>query len=378
MSFVEILRKAVRNPATPWVMFANGTVVFLPGETGDLAAAAARTLAGVGPAQPGTPSADFRVVTLDDGWLVGGHHPDIFTVVAPEEPGDSPSDVVVGLMGRQKRDEDAGTLEVIHVEEGAEPTDDPRLQALLKRDPWPLTEFLLAGDPAIALERVEGGAMVHRETKLPYFLEDPWAEKYFQLANLLGTAVTRDGPRGLEVRVRGALYALMDQELQDYPSGNIMLVSGIDHTGKMKGAAAQAILQKFGQQIEALAQQALAKTDRSLGTVVVTHPPGNDRPHLVHVVSTPKHTPQSPGWLEKAMPGVLDLSLELDCCDIAVVALGTAGGIPPETAARLMLATCQQWFKDHPVARRILFSLPDARVRQAFQAEFRKQKVYCT
>lgn len=340
MSFVEILRKAVRNPATPWVMFANGTVVFLPDETGDLAAAGARTLAGVGPAQPGTPSADFRVVTLDDGWLVGGDHPDIFTVVAPGEAGDSPSDIVVGLLGRQKRDEDAERLEVLHVQEGVveaqsgpELSDDPRLrawqEALLAKDPWPLTEFLLAGDPAIALERAEGGAMVHRETKLPYFLEEPWATLYFQWDGFLRPAVTRKGSRGWEIRVRGPLYGLMNQELQDYGSGRIMLVSGIDHTGEMKGAAAQAILRQFGDEVEGLARQALARTDRSLGTVVVTHPPDHDEPHLVHVVSTPKHTPESPGWLSKAMTGVLDLSLELDCSNIAIVALGTAGGIGP-------------------------------------------------
>lgn len=43
-----------------------------------------------------------------------------------------------------------------------------------------------------------------------------------------------------------------------------------------------------------------------------------------------------------------------------------------------MLASCQEWFARHAVARRVLFSLPDARVREAFEAEFQRQRVYYT
>jgi hypothetical protein len=51
--------------------------------------------------------------------VVTSHHDDILTYVGPHEVGQPDlSDVVVGLVGRGKRDQDARELEIIHVRTG--------------------------------------------------------------------------------------------------------------------------------------------------------------------------------------------------------------------------------------------------------------------
>ena len=102
------------------MLFAQGTcVVFLKGQT-DLRAQAIELLRRWGPVQVGTAAGDFNVIHLDahPGWVVTCHHPDILTYVSPQElPGNSGSDLAIGLYGRGKRDWDASELEVVHVED---------------------------------------------------------------------------------------------------------------------------------------------------------------------------------------------------------------------------------------------------------------------
>jgi hypothetical protein len=72
-----------------------------------------------GPVHAGSPAGDFSVIKLEDdpGWVVTGHHPDMLNYVSPEEVGEAPSDVSVGLLGRSKRARDASELQIIHVED---------------------------------------------------------------------------------------------------------------------------------------------------------------------------------------------------------------------------------------------------------------------
>lgn len=108
--------RATLRPGRAWVAFANGTCVVLK-DPKDARSEATALLRRYGPVGPGGPSADFGTVTLDDGrgWVVTGHHPDILVLVtAGEAPGGE--DVVIGLLGRQKRAEDAARLEIVHVE----------------------------------------------------------------------------------------------------------------------------------------------------------------------------------------------------------------------------------------------------------------------
>jgi hypothetical protein len=48
---------------------------------------------------------------------VTGHHPDILTYVSPDEVAEQNNDLVIGLLGRSKRDQDAAELMIIHVED---------------------------------------------------------------------------------------------------------------------------------------------------------------------------------------------------------------------------------------------------------------------
>ena len=73
-----------------------------------------------GPVHPGGSAGDFGVIELPDGlgWVVTGHHDDILTFVGPDEVSpDDVNDLVIGLLGRSKRDRDSGKLRIIHVED---------------------------------------------------------------------------------------------------------------------------------------------------------------------------------------------------------------------------------------------------------------------
>ncbi|GAA4236265.1 hypothetical protein GCM10022254_45470 [Actinomadura meridiana] len=72
-----------------------------------------------GPVHAGGPAADFGTIDLDEapGWAVYGHHDDVLTHVAPDEVDDGAEDLVIGLLGRSKRDRDGRELTVVHVED---------------------------------------------------------------------------------------------------------------------------------------------------------------------------------------------------------------------------------------------------------------------
>lgn len=118
-SLADAWRRIIVGEGKSWVAFEHGTCVILIEPEHDLTAHATRLLAEWGPVQAGTPSGDFSVIPLanDPGFVVTCHHPDILAYVSPEEVGDEPSEVAVGLLGREKRDRDAHELRVIHVED---------------------------------------------------------------------------------------------------------------------------------------------------------------------------------------------------------------------------------------------------------------------
>src|SRR5262249_42400840 len=72
-----------------------------------------------GPVNAGSSFGDFTTITLDNdrGWVVACHHNDILTFVSPDEVGPDAEDLVVGLLGRSKRGQDAEELRVLHVED---------------------------------------------------------------------------------------------------------------------------------------------------------------------------------------------------------------------------------------------------------------------
>ncbi|RSN64244.1 hypothetical protein [Actinomadura sp. WAC 06369] len=116
---VAVWRDVITGDHKSWVLFEHGTCVILMDPEDDLAVQATGLLREFGPVQAGTPAGDFGTIDLDaaPGWAVYGHHNDVLTYVAPEEAGDEPSDLAVGLLGRSKRDQDGKELTVVHVED---------------------------------------------------------------------------------------------------------------------------------------------------------------------------------------------------------------------------------------------------------------------
>jgi hypothetical protein len=123
--YVATMRRVLRGTGKSFIVFERGTVVVVVGAEPDvdLAARAVALLSEWGPVHVGTPAGDFNVITLPDGlgWAVTCHHPDIITLVALGEAPGGALDLLVGLLGRSKRAEDAERLSVVHVEDAREP-----------------------------------------------------------------------------------------------------------------------------------------------------------------------------------------------------------------------------------------------------------------
>ena len=119
-NLIAIWRGIIQGDSKSWVLFEHGTCVILMQPEADLAAQATALLAEWGPVQVGTDSADFDVIELANapGWVVTCHHTDILVYVPVDDENTAgTSDVVIGLIGRSERDQDAKELKVIHIED---------------------------------------------------------------------------------------------------------------------------------------------------------------------------------------------------------------------------------------------------------------------
>jgi hypothetical protein len=117
---IDIWRSVIVGDEKSWVLFKHGTCVILMEPEADLSAQALALMREWGPVHAGCSAGDFSTIDLDSapGWVVTSHHNDILTYVSPDEVEQSdPGDVLVGLIGRGKRGEDALELEIIHVED---------------------------------------------------------------------------------------------------------------------------------------------------------------------------------------------------------------------------------------------------------------------
>lgn len=118
-SLIETWRRIIIGEYKSWALFSNGTCVILMQPEADVRRQAVEMMKTYGPVHAGGPAGDFSVITLDEdpGWVVTSHHPDILTYVSPDEVAEQSNDLVIGLLGRSKRDLDASELMVIHVED---------------------------------------------------------------------------------------------------------------------------------------------------------------------------------------------------------------------------------------------------------------------
>lgn len=121
---IAIWREILAKNENSWVMFEQGTCVVLFEPEKDLDAQAKELLKIWGPVVPGTSAGDFMVDTIDDvpGWLITYPQPDIANYVSVEEFKDESedsirNDMIIGLIGRNKRKEDAKSLRVVHVDD---------------------------------------------------------------------------------------------------------------------------------------------------------------------------------------------------------------------------------------------------------------------
>jgi hypothetical protein len=117
---VEIWRSIIVGDQKSWVLFKHGTCVIFMEPDADLSVQALALMKEWGPVHAGCSAGDFGTIDLANapGWVVTSHHNDILTYVGPDEVGEpDPSDLVVGLLGRGKRDLDARELEIIYVKD---------------------------------------------------------------------------------------------------------------------------------------------------------------------------------------------------------------------------------------------------------------------
>lgn len=121
--YIERWRQLLAQNEHPWALFAHGTCVVLVDPEQDIAQQATELLA-QWPVHAGSNLGDFGVITPPDipGWVITCAHPDILTYLAPEEvEQEAPSEVVLGLLGRAKRDQDAHEKRVIFVNDTSTP-----------------------------------------------------------------------------------------------------------------------------------------------------------------------------------------------------------------------------------------------------------------
>jgi len=121
---IAIWREILVKEENSWVMFEHGTCVILLEPEEDIRAQAIVIMKMWGPVVPGTSAGDFKVDTWEDlpGWTVFYHHPDMANYVSPEEFGEESedqirNDMIIGLIGRNKRNEDAKSHKIVHVED---------------------------------------------------------------------------------------------------------------------------------------------------------------------------------------------------------------------------------------------------------------------
>ncbi len=113
----DIYQKVIEPNIKNWVVFEHGTCVIIYHSKGNLENEAKEVLQKYGTSTPGTPSADFRVTKLEGlpGWIVSGDQPGILNYVSGDE-GEDKEDWEIGLIGRDKKEQDLKKLKIIHIQ----------------------------------------------------------------------------------------------------------------------------------------------------------------------------------------------------------------------------------------------------------------------
>jgi hypothetical protein len=119
-NLIGVWHKILTEDVKTWVMFKNGTIVVCSEPDKNPRDYAINLMKTMGFVAPGSSHGDFSVnhIEVVPGWVVECHHPDILNYVNPSELEEPDSgDMIIGLHGRQKRGEDAQSLEIVHIEQ---------------------------------------------------------------------------------------------------------------------------------------------------------------------------------------------------------------------------------------------------------------------
>lgn len=118
MDVLTVFKKVIIDPSVSWVLFKYGTCVMLLNPEKDLRNQAVNILTNHGLVMAGTPSGDFEVTKVSEinGWIVTGDYDGIMMYVSAEE-GKKKGDAEIGLIGRNKREQDTKELIVLHIED---------------------------------------------------------------------------------------------------------------------------------------------------------------------------------------------------------------------------------------------------------------------
>lgn len=110
---VKIYKKVIEPKLKDWVVFEHGTCVIIYHPPKNLKAEAIEVLKRYGQVQPGTSTADFNVLKVDQGWIVAGDQPGVLNYVFEDE-GKEKEDYEIGLLGRNKKEQDSKELKAIY------------------------------------------------------------------------------------------------------------------------------------------------------------------------------------------------------------------------------------------------------------------------
>lgn len=114
---IENVKKAVNPKFQDWVLFQNGTYIIFdnPMDT-QIEEKGLALMKEFGPVFAGSPAGDFEVISLTEteGWVVSGHCYGMYTYVNPDELLPEPTELLIGIYGRGKRDIDGKNPKIIY------------------------------------------------------------------------------------------------------------------------------------------------------------------------------------------------------------------------------------------------------------------------
>jgi len=315
--FTDIWKQLIIDEEKSWVAFSNGTCVILTKPHDNLKNRAIQIMKKWGPVYIGSSAGDFSTINLSGfpGWIVTCHHPDIIIYVSPDEIPDNqkPDEVLVGIVGRDKRDQDAKQLEVIHVE-------DRRIQKIKAEKTSKHRQSSVKEKFGIKLTR----------KKLQYIEAD-----------IIAYGAKDTGEMG-----GGAAISILRTAGEKLPESLRQLLS--------KSSSRQVgdvfITDSFGLK-------------------------NNKVKQIFHIISIIKYTPQGaycphPEKLSDGVAKSLKIAHQSNASSIAFSALGTGEGrVTPENCAKFMLRPAIEFFSiNRDSTLEIIFSLPTYEDYAAFKS----------